>query len=47
MFDFGRIFESFRGEVINYIYQLEIPVILSILVLTLYIFYSLNFFKKS
>ena len=29
-----------------YIYQIEVPIILGIIVLTLYIFYSLNLFKK-
>lgn len=34
------------SEIINYVYQLEIPIILAVIILMLYIFYSLNLFKK-
>ncbi len=41
------MFELFEGtQGINYIYQIEIPIILAIIVLLVYIFYSLNLFKK-
>jgi len=40
------MFQTKLSEVINYIYQLEIPIILAIIILMLYIFYSLNLFKK-
>jgi hypothetical protein len=41
------MFGLFEGaEALNYIYQLEIPIIVAIVVLVLYIFYSLNLFKK-
>lgn len=35
-----------QAEGFNYIYQIEIPVILAIIILVLYIFYSLDLFKK-
>ena len=35
-----------QGAESIYIYQIEVPIILSIIILTLFIFYSLDFFKK-
>ncbi len=34
------------SDVLNYVYQLEIPIILAIVIFVFYIFYSLNLFKK-